>query len=31
MKMTGDHEAQLKFVTTPEGVKIKPFTFTRRD
>ena len=31
IKMTGDREAQLKFVTTPEGVKIKPFTFTRRD
>ncbi len=31
MKITGKQEAQLRFVTTPEGVKIKPFTFTRRD
>jgi hypothetical protein len=31
MKMTGKQEAQLRFVTPPEGLKIKPFTFTRRD
>jgi hypothetical protein len=31
MKITGKQEAQLRFVTAPEGVKIKPFTFTRRD
>jgi hypothetical protein len=31
MKLTGKQEAQLRFVTTPEGVKIKPFTFTKRD
>jgi hypothetical protein len=31
MKLTGKQEAQLRFVTAPEGVKIKPFTFTRRD
>jgi hypothetical protein len=31
MKMTGKQEAQLRFVSAPEGIKIKPFTFTRRD
>lgn len=31
MKITGKQEAQLRFVTTPEGVKIKPFIFTKRD
>jgi|HubBroStandDraft_6_1064221.scaffolds.fasta_scaffold76853_5 hypothetical protein len=31
MKLTGKQEAQLRFVTTPDNVKIKPFTFTRRD
>ena len=31
LKITGKQEAQLRFVTTPEGVKIKPFTFTKRD
>jgi hypothetical protein len=31
MKMTGKQEAQLRFLSAPEGVKIKPFTFTRRD
>jgi len=31
MKLTGKQEAQLRFVTTPEGVKIKPFTFMKRD
>jgi hypothetical protein len=30
MKITGKQEAQLRFVTAPEGVKIKPFTLTRR-
>jgi hypothetical protein len=29
MKLTGNEEAQLRFVTTPEGVKIKPFSFTK--
>ena len=29
MKLTGKHEAQLRFVTMPEGVKIKPFNFTK--
>ncbi len=29
LKLTGNHEAQLRFVTNPEGVKIKPFTFTK--
>jgi hypothetical protein len=29
MKLTGKQEAQLRFVTAPEGVKIKPFNFTR--
>jgi hypothetical protein len=31
MKLTGNQQAQLRFVTTPDNVKIKPFTFTRRD
>ncbi len=31
MKLTGKQEAQLRFVTTPEGVKIKPFSFIKRD
>ena len=31
MKLTGKQEAQLRFVTAPEGVKIKPFTFTKRN
>jgi hypothetical protein len=31
MKLTGKQEAQLRFVTMPEGVKIKPFSFTKRD
>jgi hypothetical protein len=31
MKLTGKQEAQLRFVTAPDGVKIKPFIFTRRD
>lgn len=31
MKLAGKQDAQLRFVTPPEGVKIKPFTFTRRD
>jgi len=31
MKLASKQEAKLRFVTTPEGVKIKPFTFTRRD
>jgi hypothetical protein len=30
MKLTGKQEAQVRFVTTPEGVKIKPFIFTKR-
>jgi len=30
MKLTGKQEAQLRFVTTPEGVKIKPFSFIKR-
>jgi hypothetical protein len=30
LKLTGKQEAQLRFVTTPEGVKIKPFTFAKR-
>jgi hypothetical protein len=30
MKLTGKQEAQLRFVTTPEGVKVKPFTFAKR-
>jgi hypothetical protein len=30
MKLTGK-QAQLRFVTTPEGVKIKPFSFTKRN
>jgi hypothetical protein len=29
MKLTGKQEAQLRFVTAPEGVKIKPFNFTK--
>jgi hypothetical protein len=29
MKLTGKQEAQLRFVTMPEGVKIKPFSFTK--
>jgi hypothetical protein len=29
MKLTGNAEAQLRFVTMPEGVKVKPFNFTR--
>jgi hypothetical protein len=29
MKLTGKQEAQLRFVTAPEGVKIKPFSFTK--
>ena len=31
MKLTGKQEAQLRFVTTPEGGKIKPFSFIKRD
>jgi hypothetical protein len=31
MKLTGNQQAQLRFVTTPDNVKIKPFTFTRHD
>jgi hypothetical protein len=31
LKLTGNHEAQLRFLTLPEGVKIKPLIFTRRD
>jgi hypothetical protein len=30
LKLTGNQQAQLRFVTTPDNVKIKPFTFTRR-
>jgi hypothetical protein len=29
LKLTGKQEAQLRFVTTPDGVKIKPFTFAK--
>jgi hypothetical protein len=31
MKVTANQQAQLRFVTTPDNIKIKPFTFTRRD
>jgi len=30
MKLTSKQEAQLRFVSTPEGVRIKPFIFTRQ-
>jgi hypothetical protein len=29
MKLTGKQQAQLRFVTMPEGVKVKPFNFTK--
>ena len=29
LKITGKQEAELRFVTTPNGAKIKPLTFTR--
>ena len=31
MTITGNGQAELRFLTTPEDVKIKPFKFTRRD
>jgi hypothetical protein len=30
MKLTGEKEARLRFITEPEGAKIKPFTFAKR-
>ena len=30
LKITGEKEAQLRIVEPPEGVKIKPFMFTKR-
>lgn len=29
MTLSGKQEADLRFVTTPDGVKVKPFHFTR--
>jgi len=31
LKVTGDREAQLTFLSVPEGMKIKPLVFTKTD